>query len=63
MLNNNDVSDYLKISPTGLEVSNGFIYLFNDKNNSFVIRICYSGTSVKGLHCDEHRRGISVESL
>ena len=31
MLNNNDVSDYLKISPTGLEVSNGFIYLFNDK--------------------------------
>ena len=31
MLNNNDVSDYLKISPTGLEVSNGFIYSFNDK--------------------------------
>ena len=50
MLNNNDVSDYLKISPTGLEVSNGFIYLFN-----FVIKIYYAGTSVKGLHCDEHR--------
>ena len=31
MLNNNDVSDYLKISPTGLEVSNWFIYLFSGK--------------------------------
>ena len=31
MLNNNDVSDYLKISPTGLEVSNWLFYLYYNK--------------------------------